>query len=158
MCGGRVLDDAWVTATKASIADLTSQATAAEEAHSEESAAVRALGELVPAEPMMLRADFGGEIDASAARAAWDRWTPPDVSAETFTALSAAVDELRSQAAAVLRRRAEAWQPVAYDLAAWARQAGKSRDAAARLTNLRSSAWSRRRSAATSAVTVLKRS
>jgi hypothetical protein len=107
VCGGRLLDDAWVTSTEASIANLTSQATAAEEVHSEESAAVRALGELVPPKPMVLRADFGGAIDASAAKAAWERWTPPDVSAETFTALSAAVDELRSQALAVLRRLRE---------------------------------------------------
>jgi hypothetical protein len=36
-----------------------------------EAAAVRALGELVPPKPMVvLRADFGGEIDASAATAA----------------------------------------------------------------------------------------
>ena len=69
---------------------------------------MRALGELVPPKPMVLRADFGGEIDASTAAAAWDRWTPPDVSAETFAALSTAVDELQSQALAVLRRRAEA--------------------------------------------------
>jgi hypothetical protein len=48
----------------------------------EEAAAVRALGEVVPPKPMVLRADFGGEIDASAAAAAWDRWTPPGVSAE----------------------------------------------------------------------------
>jgi recombinational DNA repair ATPase RecF len=137
VCGGRVLDDAWVTATEASIADLTSQAASAEAAHGEEAAAVRALGEVVPPKPMVLRADFGGEIDASAAAGAWDRWTPPDVSAETFAALSTAVDELRSQAAAVLRRRAEAWQPVAYDLAAWVRQARKSEAAAARLADLR---------------------
>ena len=137
VCGGRVLDHAWVTATEASIADLTSQAALAEAAHGEEAAAVRALGELVPPKPMVLRSDFGGEIDASAATAAWDRWTPPDVSAETFAALSAALDALRSQALAVLRRRAEAWQPVAYDLAAWVRQARKSEAAAARLADLR---------------------
>ena len=126
-----------MTATEASIADLTSQAASAEAALGEEAAAVRALGEVVPPKPMVLRADFGGEIDASAAAAAWDRWTPPGVSAETFAALSTAVDSLRSQAVAVLRRRAEAWQPVAYELAAWARQARKSQDAAARLADLR---------------------
>ncbi len=106
VCGGHVLDDAWVTATEASIAGLTSQAALAEAAHGEEAGAVRALGKVVPPKPMVLRADFGGEIDASAAAGAWDRWTPRDVSAETFAALSTAVDELRSQAAAVLRRRA----------------------------------------------------
>ena len=137
VCGGRLFDDGWVSSTEASIANLTSQATAAEEVHSEESAAVRALGELVPPTPTVLRADFGGAIDASAAEAAWERWTPPDVSAETFTALSAAVDELRSQALAVLRRRAEAWQPVAQDLAAWTQQARKSQDAAAKLADLK---------------------
>jgi recombinational DNA repair ATPase RecF len=137
VCGGRLLDDAWVTATEASIADLTSQARAAEAAYDEEASAVRVLGELVPPKPMVLRADFGGEIDASAAATAWDRWTPPNVSAETFAALSTAVAELRSQAAAVLRRRAEAWQPVAFDLVAWVRQARKSRDAAVRLADLR---------------------
>ena len=36
VCGGRVLDDAWETATEASIADLTSQAASAEAAHAEE--------------------------------------------------------------------------------------------------------------------------
>jgi hypothetical protein len=137
VCGGRLLDDAWVTATEASIADLTSQARAAEAAYDEEASAVRVLGELVPPKPMVLRADFGGEIDASAAATAWDRWAPPNVSAETFAALSTAVAELRSQAAAVLRRRAEAWQPVAFDLVAWVRQARKSRDAAVRLADLR---------------------
>ena len=48
VCGGRLLDDGWVTSTEASIANLTSQAADAEEAHGEESAAVRVLGELVP--------------------------------------------------------------------------------------------------------------
>jgi recombinational DNA repair ATPase RecF len=137
VCGGRVLDDAWVTATEASIVNLTSQAAAAEEALDEEAAAVRALRQLVPPKPMVLRADFGGEIDAAAAAAAWDRWTPPDVSTETFTALSAAVSDLRSQASAVLRRRAEAWQPVAYELATWVRQARKSQEAAVRLGDLK---------------------
>jgi hypothetical protein len=56
VCGGRVLDDAWVTATEASIADLTSQAASAEVAHAEEAAAVRALGELVPPKPMVVGA------------------------------------------------------------------------------------------------------
>jgi recombinational DNA repair ATPase RecF len=137
VCGGRVLDDAWETATETSIADLTSQAASAEAAHAKEASAVRGLGELVPPKPIVLRADFGGEIDGSTAAAAWDRWTPPDVSAETFVALSTAVEELQSQALAVLRRRAEAWQPVAYELAAWVRRARMSQEAAARLADLR---------------------
>ena len=55
----------------------------------------------------------------------------------TFEVLSTAVAELRSQAAAVLRSRAEAWQPIANDLAAWTRQARKSQDASVRLADLR---------------------
>ena len=139
VCGGRVLDSAWAVSAEASVDELMLQAAAAEAAHAEEAAAVRALGQLVPPKPGALQADFGGDVDGSAAGAAWDRWTEaaPDVSAETFGALSAAVDALRSQALAVLKRRAEAWQPVARDLAAWAEQARKSQEAAAKLADLR---------------------
>ncbi len=77
MCGGRLLDDAWAAATAASITELTSQAAAADAAHTEESAAVRALGQLVPPKPPVLSADLGADIDPAAAGMAWDRPARP---------------------------------------------------------------------------------
>lgn len=60
VCGGRVLDSAWAASAEASVEELTLQAAAAEAAHAEETAALRALGQLVPPKPTVLRADFGG--------------------------------------------------------------------------------------------------
>jgi hypothetical protein len=54
-----------------------------------------------------------------------------------FESLAGAVEELRSAASRVLRERAEAWQPVAAELAAWSRVAGESQDASVLLNDLK---------------------
>ncbi len=139
VCGGRALDDEWAAAARASIAELNAQAADADTAHEQEAAAARALGQLVPPKPAVLSADLGQEAGpaAAAAGAAWDRWTPPSVSAQAYEELAAAIAELREQASASLQRRAEAWQPIATDLAAWVKQAGESQQAAVRLADLK---------------------
>lgn len=74
VCGGRVLDEAWEAAAKDTIAELTAQAAGADAACAEETAAVGALGQVVPPKPAVLRADLGPGLDPSAASAAWERW------------------------------------------------------------------------------------
>jgi hypothetical protein len=54
-----------------------------------------------------------------------------------FESLAGVVEELRSAARRVLRERAQAWQPVAAELAAWSRVAGESQNASVRLTDLK---------------------
>jgi recombinational DNA repair ATPase RecF len=108
-------------------------------------------------------ADFGGG-DPVAAREAWaafvaladaatsadagtsaDTATPAHAGApvgssaiiNTFRVLSDEVAAVRSAAGRVLRERAEAWQPVAADLAAWGKVAEDSQAAAVRNTDFR---------------------
>lgn len=139
VCGARLLDEAWAASAKDSIAELTAQATEADAAFAEETAAAAALGRLVPPMPTVLAADLGPELDPAVAGAGWDRWASEiaamtsaasspvgDVASSrvsdvmrTFGALSAAVTELRSSAEKVLQDRAAVWQPLARDLALW---------------------------------------
>jgi len=95
--------------------------------------------ELAGAAPAVLGQDLGNEVDAAAAREAWQAWAdlagsgPAEQLIETgqriFSALVAAMDDLRAQAAAAAQRRSEAWQPVAAALAGWLEQAKLSQRA-----------------------------
>jgi hypothetical protein len=128
VCGGRSLDEAWAVAAATSVEELTAQAAGADTAHVEQAAALRALTEIVPPKPAVLRADFDEEIDPADASAAWDAWRA-SASAETFGTLLDAVTLLQGVAAQAIRKRAEAWQPVAAHLAAWVQLAVKEQAA-----------------------------
>ena len=128
VCGGRSLDEAWAVAAATSVEELTAQAAGADAAHTEQAAALRALTEMVPPKPAVLRADFGEEVDPAAASAAWDAWHV-SASAETFDTLLDAVTLLQGVAAQAIRKRAEAWQPVAAHLAVWVQLAVKEQAA-----------------------------
>ena len=128
VCGGRPLDAAWAAATTASVGELTEAAAQADAAHAEQAAAARALAEIVPPRPAVLRADFGGELAPGDTGAAWDAWQA-SATAETFAALQAAVVLLQEAAARAISRRAEAWQPLAAQLADWTRLAVKGQAA-----------------------------
>ncbi len=128
VCGGRSLDEAWAIAAKSSVGELNLQAAEADAVHDEQAAALRALTEIVPPEPAVLRADFGEELDPVSTSAAWDAWRA-SASAETFGTLLGAVTLLQEAAAQAIRERAEAWQPVAAHLAAWIQLAVKGQAA-----------------------------
>ncbi|MGH3298147.1 MAG: hypothetical protein ACRDP7_40795, partial [Trebonia sp.] len=132
VCGGRVLDEAWASSVTASVAELSAQAAEADAARDEETAAVRALGGLVPPKPIVLSSDLGEVTEAAdAAAVAWSAWAEAgsadsawrpgwdDRAVAAFHVLSDAVTSLHDQAGGALRRRAEAWQPMAADLAGW---------------------------------------
>lgn len=137
VCGGRVLDEKWADGAEASIEDLTTKAASADAAVEEETAALRAISQLIPAKPAALAAGLGSEIDSSEASAAWDSWVMPSVSAEMYEVVIAPIVALQERAAATLKRRAQAWQPIAADLAAWVQQSGESSAAALRAADLR---------------------
>jgi recombinational DNA repair ATPase RecF len=135
VCGGRSLDEAWAAATASSVEDLTLQAADADAAHAEQAAALRALTEIVPPKPAVLRADFGGGLDPSDAGAAWDAWQA-SASTDSFGTLLGAVTLIQDAALQAIRQRDQAWQPVASHLAAWIRLAVKGQAATVRAKDL----------------------
>jgi hypothetical protein len=147
VCGGRVLDEGWAATTSGEIERLAKMAASADAAHTEVAAATRALRGLVPAEPPIVSADLQGEADAAPLRDAWRRWavlasdgSPGQLAtdaAESFTALSTALDKIQERAREALRRRSEAWQPIAAALAAWMVQAQESQRADSTLANVK---------------------
>jgi hypothetical protein len=98
--------------------------------------AQRVLDELVSPVPAVLAQDLGGDADPRAAVDAWERWAMGH-SAEEFLALEFEVDQLRKQAADAIHRRAEAWQPVAVDLAEWVAAERAGREAAVKLADVK---------------------
>jgi recombinational DNA repair ATPase RecF len=137
VCGGRVLDNEWATGAAASVEQLNSQAVEADAAYAEEADALKALGLLVPSKPAVLSADLGTEADPAMASAAWDEWNLPSATTAVYESLITPLGELQERAAAALRRRAQAWQPIANDLAAWVKMWQDSERAAARLADLK---------------------
>lgn len=137
VCGGRVLDDAWVSQASASVKRLTSRAKRAEAAHAEKAAALDELRRMIMPKPAVLSEDLGTEADPGPASAAWDNWALPSPTLAMYEGLVVPLAGVQEQAAAALKRRAEAWQPIASDLAAWAKQARESRQAAVRLADLK---------------------
>jgi hypothetical protein len=136
VCGGRPLDEEWALSAAAQISDLTAQAEGADAAHAEQAAAVGAVDRIVPSKPAFLEADFGGELDPAGVIAAWEGWQA-ESSEPAFGALLAAVTALSDQATTALRVRAEAWRPVAADLAAWVQRAEAGQAATVRVNELR---------------------
>ena len=155
VCRARVLDDQWADSTRTEIARLNKAAGEAGAAHKEFAAATQAVRELVGAAPAVLGQDLGSDVDAAAAREAWQAWVSlagsdsageliPSVQ-DKFSALAAAVAALQARAAAAARQRSEAWQPVAAALASWLEQAKSSQRAEADLADVRKAIdWLRR--------------
>jgi recombinational DNA repair ATPase RecF len=137
VCGGRMLDSEWAAQAEASVEQLNSQAAEADTAYAEEAEAMKALAALLPPKPAALSADLGPEADPSAVSAAWDEFSLPSPTTAVYESLITPLAELQERAAGVLRRRAEAWQPIATELAAWVTQWRKSQQAAALLANLK---------------------
>ncbi len=155
VCGSRRLDDAWVEQTRAEVSrlrELTREAMRADDDLREASKAVRGL---VGAMPHVLNQDLGELDPVASARAAWQSWTEltkdgialavlSQEAAARLRALRTAIADLKSSADAEVRRRSEAWQPVAAALAAWAEQARLSESAAGGLTGVKLAiAWIR---------------
>jgi recombinational DNA repair ATPase RecF len=137
VCGGRVLDSEWATGARASVEQLKSQAKQADAAYAEEAEALKELAKLIPPKPPVLSSELCPEADPAAASAAWDQWSLPSATTTLYESLITPLAELQERAAGVLRRRAEAWQPIATDLAAWVAQWGESEMAAIRLADLK---------------------
>ncbi len=147
VCRGRVLDDQWADSTRTEIARLNKAAGEADAAHAELAAASRAVRELVGGVPAVLGHDLGSEVDAAAAREAWQAWAHLAGSGsagqliastqDAFAVLAAAVGALRAKAAAGAQQRSEAWLPVAAALASWLEQAKSSQRAEAELAEVR---------------------
>jgi recombinational DNA repair ATPase RecF len=136
VCGGRMLDSEWAAKAEASVEQLNSQAAEADAAYAEEAEAMKALGLLLPPKPAVLSADLGPDTDPSALSAAWDQFSLPSPTTTLYESLIIPLAELQERASGVLRRRAQAWQPIATELAAWVTQWRKSQQAAARLAKL----------------------
>jgi recombinational DNA repair ATPase RecF len=151
VCGGRVLDDAWATSAAFSIAELNAKAADADAAQAELTTATEAVSGLLPPKPAVLVADLGPGVDAATVNAAWDQvagWlAAASVSEDSavFATLAHAVTELQAAAERVLRERAEAWAPVAAELAAWCKQAEESLTASVRVNEYKKALdWLRR--------------
>jgi recombinational DNA repair ATPase RecF len=144
------LPSAWHAHTRLLVEQLTHDAKAADEAHTELATARRALAELVPPPPRVLTSAAGATAgdspyELSAIADAWSRARTACGavdSPESATAAASAVADLRdavdfarAQAREELDTRAAAWAPVAEALAVWSRDAKESReaDAAAKL-------------------------
>ncbi|MGH3305550.1 MAG: hypothetical protein ACRDOK_28575 [Streptosporangiaceae bacterium] len=74
VCRARVLDEEWADSARAEIERLSKAATEADTAHKELGAATRAVRGLAGGAPVVLGQDLGGDVDATAARDAWQAW------------------------------------------------------------------------------------
>ena len=154
VCGGRALDEQWAEDTRAEVKRLNGIAQEADEAQAGLASALRALPDLISSEPPVLREDLGGEVTAVAATAAWRSWasltsdgTTEDLissARQRFDAVTSAVGQLQTQAAGAMKRRTEAWQPIAAAMASWAELARSSQRAEADLAEVKAAiAWLR---------------
>jgi AAA domain len=154
VCGGRALDDAWLTHAQSEETRLQALARTADDAHKSLAVATKAAGGLLGSAPRVLAEDLPDGLEATAVRTAWQSWTeltssvPPDqlipALPAAIAAVRKAVTELQTAAAAALKRRNEAWQPVAAALASWVEQARSSDRAAANLAEVKTGlAWLR---------------
>ncbi|MHB8718616.1 MAG: AAA family ATPase [Candidatus Dormibacteria bacterium] len=130
VCGseGR-LTTSWRLATTTRVAELETEAAAADAAHTRERTARAAALDVVQPVPAALSGTVPGGIDTGAARLAWERWAQLDRDADALTLsrhldthaapLIEAVASLRAAAGVELERREDRWRPVARNLAAW---------------------------------------
>ncbi|BBZ18631.1 AAA family ATPase [Mycolicibacterium gadium] len=140
VCGHGTLDANWAVAARAALEqeqqaaqDLTAARAATDQARSAVMAAVREVPAPPTTDPDLTTLD--------AARVAYDAFVKlPDGDAaladhatDTFEALRQAYANLRQQAVTLIQSRADAWQPVALDLAEWVGKAEKVAEAEPRL-------------------------
>jgi energy-coupling factor transporter ATP-binding protein EcfA2 len=147
VCRGRVLDDQWADSARTEIMRMTQAAGEADAAQKELAAATQAMRELAGGAPAVLSQDLGSDVDAAAAREAWQEWASLAGSGtagqlvttgqDNFSALAAAVGALQAQAAVSAQQRNEVWLPVAAALASWLVIAKSSDRAAADLADAR---------------------
>jgi len=140
VCAGRPLDEPWAADARREISRLAVIAQEANAAVSERDEAAQALRTIIPSEPPILSQDLGQQVDATALRAAWQRWaklvtekSSKDLAAQAagiFGELVSTMTELRDAAARELTLVSEAWQPMATALAAWTELARASQHAA----------------------------
>jgi hypothetical protein len=154
VCGGRAMDKQWAEDTRTEVKRLNGIAQEADEAQAELATALRALQDLISSEPLVLTEDLGSEVTAATAAATWKSWasltsdgTVEDLissASQRFDAVASALAQLQAQAAGVLKRRSEAWQPIAAALASWAELARSSQRADADLAEVKAAiAWLR---------------
>ncbi|MEO3818662.1 AAA family ATPase [Plantactinospora sp. B24E8] len=148
VCGGRTLDRAWADRAQRELDRLTREAEELEAAHRTVAESRRALRELVPPQPAALAADLTADgVTTGDVRLAWQQWTElaaaddPVKVAETapagYLALRAALEPVQAAAREALRRRRQAWQPVADQLRAWVESEQAGRQAARMYAALR---------------------
>lgn len=137
VCGGRTLDEAWVTEAEQRLRQLTQRAEQLDAAHRSGREARQALRLLVPALPPALNLDLTAEqIHTEPARTAWQGWDNLLATADSVAITEAAIatfDELARTLASVqaatrqaLERRRQAWQPMATQIRTWIDTAGDS--------------------------------
>ena len=147
VCGSGELNDEWRSRTEAAARRLRAEAAEADQAQRALGDARRHAQTLLTAPPSILgRSDAAG-VDATALRAAWDRWAnlPDEMSDARLIGhleaehgnLSAAADSLREQAAAALECLEEAWRPLGAALRVWLPAARDAARAAGTVPHLR---------------------
>jgi recombinational DNA repair ATPase RecF len=154
VCGSRTLDEPWAASTRAEVDHLTQLAKTADDAHEELTAATRIVRNMIRPVPPLLLEDLGNEPDRARCCDAWNCWAElasvdsakgliPQAEQRLANA-AAALAELQADAAGILKRRSEAWQPVAAALASWAEQARSSQRAADDLADVKkATSWLR---------------
>jgi hypothetical protein len=153
VCAGRMLDAEWAEQARLELDRQRARAADLATAQGDQDAALRLLRNLIQPTPPLL--EFGPDeaIDPASVYGAWGRWwqlvtgDPEDLIEQgvaSYGELVESAERLRSSAAASLRRRSDAWQPVATAIAAWITTARASQAAATTLADLRKAiAWLR---------------
>ena len=129
VCGDGALNASWREEARREEDELRREAKEAQEAREGLAAAIRSAQELVRPLPDVADAGLLIGVEDATARAAWDAWRawPDDGRGDSFAGhvedtlppLREAAEDLRSQAKAELERRADAWRPLAEQLATW---------------------------------------
>jgi predicted ATPase len=145
VCAGRTLDEEWATATRAEVARLTAVAAHAEQAQEEYERALQGVRALTAPVPDVLSSVPPAGVDVGPARVAWQAWVEAvsgpaeasDTAASAYEDARQAVDAVQEAAVADLRRRDDAWRPLATELAAWVATARRSAAAAGSLAEVK---------------------
>jgi energy-coupling factor transporter ATP-binding protein EcfA2 len=147
VCSGCALDDQWADTARAEVERLGKVAGEADVAYTALAAAERAVRELAGAAPAVLSQDLGSDVDAAAARKAWQAWADlaklgsaaqlVTTGQDALSKLAAAIGDLGAHAAAAAKRRSDAWQPVAAALMSWLELAKSSQRAETNLADVR---------------------
>jgi energy-coupling factor transporter ATP-binding protein EcfA2 len=142
-----VLDASWVERTTAEISRLREEASTVVTARATLRNALEAARALITAAPAILLSGAPG-VDCSTAQACWLSWldvpaAPLEVAAHLDNEaprLAGAVSDIRDAAAGELRRRQDAWQPVAVQMAAWLPDARRAEESPKRSRDLKQAA------------------